>query len=369
MPVVGKSVVIEGKDEKVRVDEVELDDLREDEVLVKMGASGVCHSDYSIVDGTIPVNYPIVLGHEGAGVVEEVGQHVTTMKPDDHVVLTYIPQCGKCFYCTTGKPNLCQSTDYTRTGTLPNRHVPMKRGGEPIIQMAGIGTMSEYTIVHETSAIAIDPTIPLEKAALVGCGVMTGVGAAINTAKVEPGSSVAVFGSGGIGLNVIQGSAMSAANTIIAVDTNPLKLEFALKFGATHTVDASEEDSVQRIREITDGRGADYTFEAIGNATVMKQAFESARRAGTVTVIGIAKADDELSLPASMLVRDEKKVIGSFYGSTQQRVDMPRLLGLYQSGQLNLDGLITQTYLIDNAQQAFDDLVAGKNARGVLVFS
>ena len=363
-----KSVVIEGKDQKVRVDEIELDDLREDEVLVKMGASGVCHSDYSIVDGTIPVNYPIVLGHEGAGIVEEVGQHVTTLKPGDHVVLIYIPQCGKCFYCTTGKPNLCETTSHTRTGALPNGHVPMKRGGEPIVQIAGIGTMSEYTIVHETSAISIDPEIALDKVALVGCGVMTGVGAVINTAEVEPGSSVAVFGSGGIGLNVIQGSKMSSANTIIAVDTNPLKLEFALQFGATHTVDASEEDPVERIREITGGRGADYTFEAIGNATVMRQAFESARRAGTVAVIGIAKADEELAIPASMLVRDEKRVLGSFYGSTRQRVDLPRLLDLYQSGDLNLDGLITQRYSIDDAQQAFDDLVAGKNARGVLVF-
>ena len=197
---------------------------------------------------------------------------------------------------------------------------------------------------------------------------MTGVGAAINTAKVEPGSSVAVFGTGGIGLNVIQGSVLGGAHTIIAVDTNPLKLEFALRFGATHTIDASEEDPVERIREMTDGRGADYTFEAIGNAQVMRQAFESARRAGTITIIGVAKSDDHLKIRADTLVREEKRLLGCFYGSTRQRVDMPRLLDLYRSGQLDLDGLITKRYPIDDVQEAFDDLIAGKNARGVIVF-
>ena len=253
-------------------------------------------------------------------------------------------------------------------GYLPNGNRPIKRGGEPISTMTGLGTMSEMTIVHETSTVPISPDIPLENAALVGCGVMTGVGAVINTAEVQAGSSVAVFGSGGIGLNVIQGAVMSGANKIIAVDKNPLKLEFALRFGATHTVDASEEDPVDRIRELTGGRGADYAFEAIGNANVMLQAYESTRRGGTVTVIGIARSDDTISIPASSLVREEKRILGSFYGSTRQRVDLPRMFELYQSGHLKLDELITQTYPIDDAQEAFDDMVAGKNARGVLVF-
>ncbi len=363
-----KSVVIEGTNQKVRVDEVELDDPREDEVRIKMVASGVCHSDYSIIDGTIPVEFPLVLGHEGAGIVEEVGQQIRTLKPGDHVVLSYIPQCGKCFFCTTGKPYLCETSVFTRAGELPNGNKPKRRGGEPIMQMTGIGTMSEYSVVHESSCVPIGPDIPLENAALVGCGVMTGVGAAINTAKVEPGSSVAVFGSGGIGLNVIQGSVVAGARTIIAIDTNPLKLEFALRFGATHTINASEEDPVERVREMTNGRGSDYTFEAIGNAQVMRQAFDSARKAGTITVIGMAKRDDHLTIPASVLVREEKRVLGCFYGSTRQRVDLPRLLDLYESGQLDLDGLITKRYPIDDAQEAFDDLVAGKNARGLIVF-
>ena len=363
-----KAVIIEGRNERARVDEVEVGEPAEGEIRIKMAASGVCHSDYSVIDGTIDREYPIILGHEGAGVVDAVGDHVKSLQPGDHVVLSYIPQCGKCFYCTTGRPNLCETSSFTGQGFLPNGNRPIKRGGEPISMMTGLGTMSEMTIIHETSAVPISPDIPLEKAALVGCGVMTGVGAAINTADVQAGSSVAVFGSGGIGLNVIQGAAMAGANKIIAVDTNPLKLEFALRFGATHTVDASEEDPVDRIRQLTDGRGSDYAFEAIGNATVMRQAYDSTRRAGTVAVIGIAKANDDISIPASTLVRDEKRIVGSFYGSTRQRVDLPRMFELYESGHLKLDELITKTYAIDDAQEAFDDLIAGKNARGVLVF-
>ena len=363
-----KAVVIEGRNETVRVDDVEVGEPAEDEVRIKMAASGVCHSDYSVIDGTIAREYPIILGHEGAGVVDRAGDHVRTLNPGDHVVLSFIPQCGKCYYCTTGKPNLCETSSFTGQGFLPNGNRPVKRGGEPISMMTGLGTMSEMTIVHETSVVPISPDIPLEKAALVGCGVMTGVGAAINTAEVQAGSSVAVFGAGGIGLNVIQGVAMSGANAIIAVDTNPLKLDFALRFGATHAVDASEEDPVEKVRAFTEGRGSDYAFEAIGNATVMRQAYESTRRAGTVVVIGIARSGDDISIPASALVREEKRILGSFYGSTRQRVDLPRMFDLYQSGHLKLDELIIKTYAIDDAQQAFDDLVAGKNARGVLVF-
>ncbi len=363
-----KAVVLNAVNQSVVVEEVELDALQEDEVHLKMVASGVCHSDYSVIDGTIPLELPIVLGHEGAGIVEAVGDHVTAVKPGDHVVLTYIPQCGRCYYCTIGQPNLCETTALTREGTLPNGHRPIRRGGVPLNQMTGIGTMSEYAVVHETSLVRIDPDIPLDKAALVGCGVMTGVGAAVNTAKVQPGASAAVFGAGGVGLNVIQGAATAGANTIIAVDTNPLKLAFAQRFGATHTVNASDADPVTAIQELTGGRGADYTFEAIGNPEVMRQAYDSARRGGTVTIIGMARPNTEVALPAPLIVRDEKKLLGSYYGSTRQRVDMPRLLDLYRTGQLKLDELITRTYPIDEVQQAFDDLAAGKNARGVLIF-
>ena len=363
-----KAVVLKSVREPLSVETLELEGPQEDEVAIKMVASGVCHSDYSVYNGTISFKTPEVLGHEGAGIVDKVGSAVTTVTPGDHVVLSYIPQCGKCFFCTVGQPNLCEISSFTREGTLPNGHRPIVREGSPIPQMTGLGTMSEYSVVHETSVVPIDPSIPLDKAALVGCGVMTGVGAAINTAKVEPASSVAVFGAGGIGLNVIQGSAIAGANMIIAVDTNPLKFDFAKEFGATHTVNAQDADSVVAIQELTGGRGADYTFEAIGNTHVMRQAFESARRGGTVAIIGIAPSETEFRIPAVSLVRDQKQVIGSYYGSTRQRVDLPRMINLYRSGKLKLDELITKTYSIDEVQQAFDDLSVGKNARGVLIF-
>ncbi len=363
-----KAVVLYAVNQPVVVEEVELEAVRESEVRLKMVASGVCHSDFSVIDGTIPMNMPVVLGHEGGGIVEEVGPHVTIVKPGDHVVLAYTPQCGRCYFCTIGEPNLCETSAITREGALPNGHHPVRRGGVALNQLTGIGTMSEYTVVHETSVVPIDPDIPLDKAALVGCGVMAGVGAVINTARVQPGSSVAVFGSGGVGLNVVQGAAIAGANTIIAVDTNLLKLEYAQRFGATHMVHAGAIDPVAHIKEMTGGRGADYTFEAIGNPQVMRQAYESARRGGTVTIIGIARPDTEVVLPAPMIPRDAKKLLGSYYGSARQRVDLPRLLDLYRTGQLKLDELITRTYPIEEAQQAFDDLEAGKNARGVLIF-
>jgi S-(hydroxymethyl)glutathione dehydrogenase/alcohol dehydrogenase len=197
---------------------------------------------------------------------------------------------------------------------------------------------------------------------------MTGVGAVTNTAQVRPGSSVAIFGAGGIGLNAIQGSSLSGATKIIAVDTNPLKLDFAKKFGATHFINAADADPVEAIRELTGGRGADYTFEAIGNAKVMRQAYDSARRGGTIVIIGLTNSDAQLELPAQLIPREEKKLLGSFYGSARQRVDMPRLIDLYRTGHLKLDELVTRTYPIDEVQQAFDDMEAGKNARGVLVF-
>ena len=362
-----KAVIVNGVNQ-IAVEEVELDSIRPDEALIKMAASGVCHSDLSIINGTIGLELPLVLGHEGAGIVEEVGELVTVVKPGDHVVLAYTPQCGKCYFCTIGQPNLCESAEYTRAGSLPNGHRPVQRNGKPLNQMTGIGTMSEYAVVHETSVIPIDADIPLDKAALVGCGVMTGVGAVTNTAQVRPGSSIAIFGAGGIGLNAIQGAKLSGAHKIIAVDTNPRKLEFAIQFGATHTINASDADPVEAIRELTGGRGADYTIEAIGIAEVMRQAYDSARRGGTIAIIGISSADAQLVLPAQQIPRDEKKLLGSYYGSARQRVDMPRLLDLYKTGHIKLDELVTQTYPIDEVQQAFDDMEAGKNARGVLIF-
>lgn len=335
-----------------------------EEALVRLAACGVCHSDYSMYDGTIPGNLPLVLGHEGAGVVEAVGRDVTVARPGDHVVLSWTPDCGRCFYCRIGQPTQCE------LGPLLVRPLKRYKKGETAIsQMAGIGTMSELTVVHQMSLIPIDPDLPLDKAALIGCAVMTGVGAVINTAKVEPGSSVAVFGCGGVGLNVIQGARLAGAERIIAIDRLPGKLAQAKRFGATHTLNADDGDIVEAVRALTEGRGADYTFEVIGIPEVMAKAYYAARPAGTVVIIGGAAPGTRLSISAGMVPRFEKKLLGSYYGSARPRYDMPRLLGLYRSGRLMLDELITRTYPIEEAWSAFQALEAGENIRGLIRFA
>jgi S-(hydroxymethyl)glutathione dehydrogenase/alcohol dehydrogenase len=334
-----------------------------EEACVRLAASGVCHSDYSVYDGTLPGTLPMILGHEGAGVVEAVGSDVTVARPGDHVVLSWTPDCGRCFYCQLGQPTQCE------LGPKLVRPLRRYRKGEASVsQMAGLGTMSELAVVHQMSLIPIDPELPLDKAALVGCAVMTGVGAAINTAKVEPGSSVAVFGCGGVGLNVIQGARLAGAERIIAVDRLDNKLTQAKRFGATHTLRPDDGDVVEAIRALTHGRVADYTFEVIGLPEVMAKAYYAARPAGTVVIIGGAAPGTRLSISAGMVPRFEKKLLGSYYGSARPRVDMPRLLGLYRSGRLLLDELITRTYSIAEAWSAFKALEAGENIRGVIRF-
>lgn len=289
---------------------------------------------------------------------------MTTAKPGDHVVLSWTPDCGRCFYCRIGRPTQCELG--------PSLVRPLKRykkGETAISQMAGIGTMSEYALVHQMSLIPIDRDLPLDKAALVGCAVMTGVGAVINTAKVEPGSSVAVFGCGGVGLNVIQGARLAGAERIIAIDRLPGKLAQAKRFGATHTLNADDGDIVEAVRALTEGRGADYTFEVIGIPEVMAKAYYAARPAGTVVIIGGAAPRTRLSISAGMVPRFEKKLLGSYYGSARPRYDMPRLLGLYRSGRLMLDELITRTYPIEEAWSAFQALEAGENIRGLIRFA
>ena len=352
------------------VEEIELDDPKDTEVTVKVAASGVCHSDYVFVAGKpfFESPRPIVLGHEGAGVVEKVGSSVTTVAPGDHVVLSWIYACGNCRYCIVGRPNIC---DFGRgpvigQGYLSDGTTRLSKGDTPYYHFLGISTMAEYTVCDEKSVVKITPDVPLDKAALVGCAVMTGVGAVINTAKPSPGESVAVFGSGGVGISVIQGAVLSGSYPIIAVDNREAKLEGAREFGATHTVNASEVDPVDAIMEIT-GIGADYTFEAIGNVGVMRQAWDATAKGGTEVVIGGAAMEDEVSLPALDFPFTEKTIRGTGYGGARMAVDIPRLLALYQAGQLNLDDMVTSTYTLEGVNDAFADLRAGKNLRGVLI--
>ncbi len=345
------------------IEELELDEPGPSEVLVKLIASGVCHSDWHVVKGEwthIPL--PSVLGHEGAGVVEAVGRDVTHVQAGDHVVLSWRASCGLCEMCQRGWPALC-----TRL-KQPRSRPRLKGTDTEINQMVGLGTFGSYTVAPEVAAVPIDKDIPFPQAALVGCGVATGVGAVINTARVEPGASVAVFGCGGVGLNCIQGAALAGATTIIAVDLLDNKLELGREFGATHTVNASREDPVERIMELTGGEGAHYAFEAIGLVEApFVQSIRCTRRRGVTVWAGHAPFNTPVTIDARDLMQ-EKTVMGSLYGSSQPQVTFGRLLDLYKAGKLKLDELITRTYPIEEINTAFEALDKGEVARGVISY-
>jgi S-(hydroxymethyl)glutathione dehydrogenase/alcohol dehydrogenase len=359
-----KAVIVHQVNE-FAVEEIDLDEPKIGEVLVKMGATGVCHSDLSLINGTIPLPLPIVVGHEGAGVIESLGHGVSNVSVGDHVALSWVPSCGECFFCHRGEFQFCMAGQ--PNGKMLDGTSRVHLNGNDIGVMQFLGCMAEYAVVPAASVVKIDDDIPLEHAALVGCGVMTGAGAAINTAAVKPGSTVAVFGCGGVGLSTIQGARVCGAATIIAVDVSDQKLALAKELGATHTVNAGT-DPVGPVREITGGVGVDYAFEAIGNATVMAQAYAATRRGGTACIEGVGKLSESMPLNSFMVSMEGKKTVGSFYGDANFRVDMPMLLDLSRKGILQLDKMITKTYSIDEAPQAFDDLEKGKNARGVILY-
>jgi len=360
-----KAVVARGLDE-LAVEEVRLDPPRAGELRVRIRAAGVCHSDLSAVNGTLPMPFPIVLGHEGAGIVEAVGEGVTHVRVGDPVVLSFVPTCGACFYCERQQPYLCSSGPPTGLMLDGTARVHGSDGGDlHVLQF--LGCMAEAAVVPATSVVAIDPAIPLDRAALVGCGVMTGVGAATGTARVAPGSTVAVFGCGGVGLSTLQGARLCGAKQIIAVDVADAKLELAKRMGATHGVKAAG-DPVAAVRELTGGHGVDYAFEVIGVPEVMAQAYAATRRGGTCCIVGLGRLTESFSLNACLFAAESKTLKGSFYGNGNFKVDMPNLLELYRAGRLDLDSLVTRTYAIDEAPRAFADLEAGRNARGVIVF-
>jgi S-(hydroxymethyl)glutathione dehydrogenase / alcohol dehydrogenase len=350
----------------VIVDDLDLEGPSDGQILVRVVASGVCHSDLSAITGQIPMPLPVVLGHEAAGIVEDVGSGVTSVSPGDAVMLAFITACGRCRYCTVGRPSLCRAHWRAARGSLVDGTFPLSKNGVQYNLMSRIGTMAERIVVMENSVIPIPADTPLNVAALVGCGVTTGVGAVLFTAKVEAGSTVVVIGAGGIGLNAVQGAVLASAAKIIAVDVRDEKLAHAREFGATHVINASECDPVEAVMDLTDGDGADYAIEAIGNAKTVEQAFNMLGFAGTAVVIGIGSDDAKASIPIAMLPYGERRLVGSMYGSARMRVDMPRLLDLYRQGRLKLDELVTKTYPLDEAPQAFEDLKAGVNIRGVL---
>ena len=361
-----KAVLCREHNKPVVVEQISIDAPKRGEVTVKLGACGVCHSDLSAINGTIALPLPLVLGHEGAGVVEKVGEGVTDLAPGDHVIFSFIYMCGKCRFCVAGRPVLCLEQGKALTTPLEGTTRAHDAKGAPLGIFSGCGAMAEYATVSAENLIKIDPKIPLDCAALVGCGVTTGVGAVFNTAKVEPGSSVAVFGCGGVGLSVIQGALIAGARRIIAIDTLAPKLEMARKFGATDTI-VFNEDPVKEVKKITAG-GADYAFECVGSGELAATAYRAIRRGGLAVVVGVAKPSDSTAIRTMTLPFEEKTITGSYFGSCVPRVDFPRMLALYMAGRLKLEELITRRYPIAEAPQAFADLQAGKNARGVIVF-
>ena len=332
----------------LKVEDLELEPPRAGEVRVRMVASGVCHSCLHAADGSwhnVPM--PIVLGDEGAGVVDAVGPGVQTLKAGDHVILSWAPTCGRCHYCVIGRPNLCEQRRPGQ-GVLPDGGTRMSLGGRPVYHYGHVATYASVTVVAESSAIAIDKNMPLDRAALIGCSVMTGVGAVINTAAV-------------------QGGAMIAAQPIIAVDVLGAKLDQARALGATHAIDASKEDPVAEIRRIT-RRGADFTFVAVGDTRAVGQAADALAPGGTCVVIGVPATGATLPLDVRPLVTGERVIRGSSYGSARTREDLPRLVELYRGGRLKIDELITRRYGLDEANEAFRALAAGELSRGLIVF-
>jgi len=353
--------------EPLTIESVEIDTPGRREVLVRTEATGVCHSDLHLVDGNgrFPLGDPYVLGHEGAGIVEAVGADVTYVKPGDHIVACLSGFCGACEQCLAGHPNLCTGGFTVRATSAAPR---LTLGGAPVVQGFGIASYAERMLLHENSLVRIDDDIPLDRAALVGCGVLTGVGAALRTAAVRAGQTVAVFGCGGVGLSIIQGARIAGARQIIGVDQFDSKLEMAMGLGATNTINSATTDPVQAIRSLTQGAGVDHAFEAVGVAVLVRQAIESLAIRGTATIVGVLPPDARIEFPW-MAIRPECRVQTSRMGSNQFRSDIPNYLSLYRQGRLNLDEMVSQRRSLGDINDAFRAMKAGEVARTVLVFN
>lgn len=358
-----KAAVFRQVNSPMEIEEIDVAKPGPREVLVRTKAAGVCHSDLHFYNGTYPSRPPMVLGHESAGIVEQTGADVTYVKEGDHVITCLSVFCGHCEYCLTGHMSLCQSPE-TRRG--PNQEPRLSQAGNGLTQFADLGSFSELMLVHEHSIAKIREDMPLDRAALIGCGVTTGIGAVIHTAGVEPGSTVAVIGCGGVGLSCVNGAAIAGAGRIIAIDRIEAKLDLAKTFGATDSVNASNTDPVQAVRELTGG-GVHYSFEAIGLKIAAEQAFRMLRAGGTATVIGMIPPGEMVSLHGPDFLQ-EKALQGSMMGSNRFRVDMPRFVDFYMQGSLHLDDLVSKRIRIEDVNDALVQLETGEEARSVIVF-
>ena len=364
-----KAAVLFEVGQRLQIRDVEVQAPRAGEVLVRMAAAGICHSDLHAMTGHLVASLPAILGHEGSGIVADVGPGVTSVKPGDHVIPLWRLSCGTCEYCSDGRPALCpEGTQIRMTGRLLDGSTRFTLDGQEIKHFAGVSSFAEYSVIPARAVLKIPEDFPLDRAALLGCAVITGVGAVFNCARVRPGSSVAVFGAGGIGLNVIQGAAIAGAEKIIAVDILPNKLEFARQFGATHTINGSTANAVEQIRALTDGKGVEYAFEAIGLPATMRQAYDSLRKRGMAVVVGVTPMTAEVSVPVMSLVYEERILTGSVYGSSRPSIDIPKLIALYRSGKLKLDELLTRRYPFAQINEAYDALERGEVARSIVTF-
>ncbi len=348
------------------IEDVSVDKPQRRELLIRTVATGVCHSDFHFVDGHLAAytRNPMILGHEGAGVVEAVGEDVTVAKPGDHVVACLSGFCGTCAQCLSGHPNLCAERYVSRGRESAAR---LSMGTQKVAAFADVGSFAEIMLLHENSVVKIDPDIPLDRAALVGCGVLTGVGAALRTADLQAGETVAVFGCGGVGLSIVQGARIGGASRIIGVDRVASKLDTALSLGATDTIDTSAVDAVGALREMTGGTGVDHAFEAVGIPELATQCVESLAIGGTATIVGVMPTDATIQVPFNAL-RPECKVQTSRMGSNRFRIDVPRYLDFYRQGRLHLDEMVTRRGRLEDVNEAFRAMKDGEVARTVLMF-
>lgn len=358
-----KAAVLREVGKPLQIEEVSISKPGPREVLIKTAAAGVCHSDLHFIEGSYPTQMPIVLGHESAGIVEQVGSDVTYVKPGDHVITCLSVFCGHCDFCVTGRMNLCENPETRRRRDDEPR---LSQEGELMMQFADLSSFAEQMLVHEHAIVKIREDMPLDRAALIGCGVTTGVGSVFHTAKVEPGATVAVIGCGGVGLSCINGAAIAGAGRVIAVDMMADKLEMAKTFGATDVVNASEVDAVDAVKELTGG-GVEYSFEAIGLKATAEQAFRMLKTGGAATIIGMIPAGVKIELTGSAFLQ-EKRIQGSMMGSNRFRVDMPRFVDFYLDGKLHLDEMVSKRIGLEDVNSAFEDMKAGHVARSVIVF-
>ena len=359
-----KAAILHAAHTPLTIEDVDLEKPRRREVLVRNSFAGLCHSDLHFMEGLYPYPTPVVLGHEVAGVVEQVGEDVTYLKPGDHVIGCLSVFCGTCSYCSTGHPNLC---DNTEVKLMPGVARRLRWKGATLHQFMNLSAFAEQMVVHENALVKIDPDIPLDRATLVGCGVITGVGAVFNAAKVEPGSTVAVIGCGGIGLSAINGAALAGAARIIAIDTLQPKLDLARQMGATDVIDASATDPVQAVKDLTSG-GVHYAFEALGAKITAEQSFQMLRPGGLATIIGMIPFGTKIELHGADFLRD-RRIQGTSMGGNRFRVDMPRLLKLWQQGRLHLDHLISGRIRLDEINDGFARLKSGAPVRQLIDFS